>query len=119
MRIFRKPRYIGRKSVLALAMVTTAGAGSAISAIPASASTDYSINTTLACHDTYNNKYASWIAVYANFSNPYSWECVAWFGGYYFEDFGPPNFQAYCSITYPGSEAVLVSYDANGWRCQK
>jgi hypothetical protein len=64
---FRKPRYIGKKSALAFAVVAAVGVGTAISTTPASASTDYSVDATQACRDTYN--YAQIYAVWGNYNN--------------------------------------------------
>jgi len=127
-RTFRKPRHIGKKPALAFAMVAAVGAGTAMSATPASAATDYSVNANQACSDTYtvsNYHYFNIYAGYTSFSNPYSWNCTEDFIdesapgiGLRFVQVGAPDFQEYCSIAYPGSKAVLVSYDVNGWRCQ-
>jgi hypothetical protein len=129
-RTFRKPRHIGKNSALAaFAMVAAVGAGTAISAAtPASAATDYSVNATQACSDTYtvsNYHYFNIYAGYTSSSNPYSWVCTEDFidesapaTGLRFVQVGAPDFQTYCSIAYPGSQAVLVSYNVNGWRCQ-
>jgi hypothetical protein len=117
-RTFRKPRYIGKKSALAFSLVAAVGVGTAISTTPASASTDYSVDATQACHDTYN--YAQIYAVWGNYNNTYSWECmvILWTPVIQGITVGAPNFQKYCSITYPGSQAVMVSSDSNGWRCR-
>jgi hypothetical protein len=106
-------------------MVAAVGAG-AISATPASAATDYSVNANQACSDTYtiSYPYVSMYASYTSSSNPYSWNC--WKGfiqwepviGMQYVSAGAPDFQEYCSIAYPGSQAVLVSDNVNGWRCQ-
>jgi hypothetical protein len=109
----------------AFAMVAPVGAG-AISATPASAATDYSVNMTQACSDTYtiSYPYVDMYASYTSFSNPYSWNCwkgyIQWqpYPMMQFVSAGAPNLQEYCSIAYPGSRAVLVSYNVNGWSCQ-
>lgn len=108
-------------------MVTAIGLGTAVNATSASASTDYIINgtaATQACNYTYTlpngtTMFALWPA------GAYTWDCAAylyipypynyWFR---FENFGAPDLQKYCSITYPGSRAVRVSAGSNGWDCQ-
>ena len=47
-------------------------------------------------------------------TGPDSWQCVEYHPtpyvpGFYLTYPGPPNFQKYCSITYLGSQAVMVS----------
>lgn len=109
---------MGKKSALVFAMVTAVGLGTAVSATSASASTDYTVDATQACHDTYN--YSQIYAVWGYYYNTYSWQCMVIQWTPYIQGIlvGAPDFQKYCSITYPGSRAVMVTPDSNGWRCR-
>jgi hypothetical protein len=105
-------------------MVAAVGAGTAISAIPASAATPgYGVNALQACRDTYavsHYHYTNIYVGYTSFSNPNSWNCTYQSApGMARRPLGAPNFQDYCSVAYPGSRAVVASRNINGWRCQR
>jgi hypothetical protein len=102
-------------------MVAAVGAGTAISAIPASAATNYGVNANQACRDTYAVSHYHYTNIYAGYtSSSNSWNCTYQSApGMGLHHLGAPNFQAYCSIAYPGSRAVIVSHNLNGWRCQR
>jgi hypothetical protein len=108
-------------------MVTAIGLGTAVSATSASASTDYIINgtaATQACNYTYTHANGTVLAATWP-AGAYTWDCGEYIYipypydfWYLVENLGAPNLQQYCSITYPGSQAVRVSAGDNGWDCQ-
>ncbi len=115
-----------RRRLLAGAGIAIAGVAAvapAVTAGPASASTDYGISMVQACRYTYNNPTA--YALFVQASNPFSWYCVepssVMIGlppSVTVVNLGGVDVQKYCSITYPGSRAVIVAWNAYGWRCQ-
>jgi hypothetical protein len=126
--IFRKPRSIGKISALTLAMIAAIGLGTTVNATSASAATDVIINQTAAtqaCRYTYTGP--SGTTVFATWpAGATTWECGAYiylpypYGIWWlYKDLGPANLQNYCSINYPGSTAVRVSPDMNGWHCMQ
>jgi hypothetical protein len=93
---------------------------------PASAFTpSYPVDMTQACRYTYGRYDAG--ARYLNVINPFSWTCgySLWTASFppaaswQWVTLGGVDVQRYCSITYPGSRAVLVVWSALGWRCQR
>jgi hypothetical protein len=87
------------------------------------ATTDYGVSMNQACKYTYNNP--SLFADYGNYWNPFSWYCVSWSltvslpPSWTYTPVGGVDVQKYCSITYPGSRAVVVAWNAYGWRCRR
>jgi hypothetical protein len=92
---------------------------------PAAAATDYGINMTQACRYTYNG--SQYWADFNNYYSPFSWIC--WQNTYTVgfpsgvsvtvSPVGGVDVQKYCTITYPGSRAVVVAWNAYGWRCRR
>lgn len=96
-----------------------------VTASPASAATDYGINMNVACHYTYNGPQYS--ADFYNFADPFSWNCrtTSWSAGVPSgvsvtnSSVGGVDIQKYCGLTYRGSRAVIVYWNAWGWRCRR
>lgn len=90
----------------------------------ASAATDYKINVTQACRYTYNN-YSAW-ADYVNYGNPFSWVCrvnsysasVPAGVGVTVTTLGGVDMQKYCNVAHRGTKAVIVTWNAFGWKCR-
>jgi hypothetical protein len=86
----------------------------------ASASTDYGMNMDVACHYTYGG--SQYGAAFYSPTNPFSWVCrhISFnTGSFGMIVDGGVDMQKYCSITYPGSRAVIVSWNVWGWRCRR
>jgi hypothetical protein len=115
----------GRRRV-ALLLATGAaviGGVSVATVVPASAVTDYGISMTQACRYTWGGP--QYWADFNNPFNPYSWVCrqnsytVGFPPSVTVTTVGGVDVQKYCTITYPGSRAVIVSWNAYGWRCRR
>lgn len=106
-------RFLIPVSALGLLFGLTAGQASAA---------DYGVDMNQACRYTYNNP-----AAWADFMNPFdahSWVCEiasATIGippSVTISVLGGVDVQKYCTITRPGSRAVVVAQNAYGWRCR-
>ena len=115
--MFRK-----RLAVIGL-IVALAGVLPIATASPAAAATDYGVSMNQACRYTYGG--SQYWADFNNWFSPFSWVCRQ--NSYTFSippavtvtTVGGVDVQKYCSITYPGSRAVVVAWNAFGWRCRR
>jgi hypothetical protein len=118
-----KRRTAWRNTAVGLVAAALTLLGLAFTVPSASAATTYGVNMSQACKYTYNNP--SLYADYGNYWNPFSWYCVSWSvtlsvpPSYTYTPVGGVDVQKYCSITYPGSRAVIVTWNVSGWRCQR
>ena len=113
-------RSLKRKSRIISAALAIVVGGVFMTAAPASASTDVKIDIAAACRSQWGPTVVN--SAVNLFDNPYGWKCgmssvsIPW--GWSFTPIGGVDLNGYCIRTYPNGSAVLVAYNADGWRCR-
>ncbi|MER6284445.1 hypothetical protein [Streptomyces sviceus] len=110
-------------AVVSLFLMVGGALGISLATAGPAAAADYGISVNQACKYTYNTP-STW-ADSINLADPFAWVCrmntytATLPPAVQVVSLGGVDMQKYCSITYPGSRAVIVSWNAYGWKCRR
>jgi hypothetical protein len=110
-----RPQRLKRWFIMGTAsLLASAGAAVGLTAAPASAATLYNISPTRACQLQGHFGASAWN------TGPYGWYCYdLTTTPPFWAPAGGVDFQKYCSYFYPGSRAIIYTWDLYGWRCSR